>query len=98
LKLKEFVKSERKRYFLLSFNQIDEDGDRSITETELNEFLKLVCTPQEVHEIFVDADVNGDGLISFEGLLENIYFGNTKELISNTDSIQKSEIYAVLYA
>jgi len=67
LSLKEFVKAERKRYFTLSFNEMDADGDRFINEKELNEFLKLVCTPEETHEIFVDADIDGDGLISFEG-------------------------------
>lgn len=52
--------------------QFDSNGDGQISLTELREAMKKLMgeqvTNREINEILKDADLNGDGLVDFEGV------------------------------
>lgn len=60
---------------MLSFSvrcvQFDSNGDGQISLTELREAMKKLMgeqvTNREINEILQDVDLNGDGLVNFEG-------------------------------
>lgn len=60
-------------YFLslFLFAQFDSNGDGQISLPELREAMKKLMgeqvTNREINEILQDADLNGDGLVDFEG-------------------------------
>lgn len=51
--------------------QFDSNGDGQISLTELREAMKKLMgeqvTNREINEILRDVDLNGDGLVDFEG-------------------------------
>lgn len=51
--------------------QFDSNGDGQISLTELREAMKKLMgeqvTNREINEILRDVDLNGDGLVNFEG-------------------------------
>lgn len=56
---------------LFLFAQFDSNGDGQISLPELREAMKKLMgeqvTNREINEILQDADLNGDGLVDFEG-------------------------------
>lgn len=58
-------------YLLLCVSQFDSNGDGQISLTELREAMKKLMgeqvTNREINEILQDVDLNGDGLVDFEG-------------------------------
>lgn len=58
--------------FLSVCIQFDSNGDGQISLTELREAMKKLMgeqvTNREINEILKDADLNGDGLVDFEGV------------------------------
>lgn len=61
-----------KGLFLSVCIQFDSNGDGQISLTELREAMKKLMgeqvTNREINEILKDADLNGDGLVDFEGV------------------------------
>lgn len=57
--------------FILSLPQFDSNGDGQISLAELREAMKKLMGQQlnqrEIDEILRDVDLNGDGLVDFEG-------------------------------
>lgn len=57
--------------FLCPCGQFDSNGDGQISLTELREAMKKLMgeqvTNREINEILRDVDLNGDGLVNFEG-------------------------------
>lgn len=57
--------------FLCPCVQFDSNGDGQISLTELREAMKKLMgeqvTNREINEILRDVDLNGDGLVNFEG-------------------------------
>lgn len=57
--------------FILSLLQFDSNGDGQISLAELREAMKKLMGQQlnqrEIDEILRDVDLNGDGLVDFEG-------------------------------
>lgn len=53
------------------WSQFDTNGDGQISLTELREAMKKLMgeqvTNREINEILRDVDLNGDGLVDFEG-------------------------------
>lgn len=51
--------------------QFDSNGDGQISVTELREAMKKLMgeqlNPRDIDDILRDADLNGDGLVDFEG-------------------------------
>lgn len=56
--------------------QFDSNGDGQISLIELREAMKMLMreqvTNREINEILQDADLNGDGLVDFEGKINYI--------------------------
>uniref|UniRef100_A0A8C4SCS2 Calcium binding protein 2a n=1 Tax=Erpetoichthys calabaricus TaxID=27687 RepID=A0A8C4SCS2_ERPCA len=54
-----------------AFREFDSNGDGQISTAELREAMKKLLgqqlNPREIDEIVKDVDLNGDGLVSFEG-------------------------------
>lgn len=57
--------------------QFDSNGDGQISLTELREAMKKLMgeqvTNREINEILRDVDLNGDGLVDFEGETNVVY-------------------------
>lgn len=58
--------------------QFDSNGDGQISLTELREAMKKLMgeqvTNREINEILRDVDLNGDGLVDFEGNRNSLCF------------------------
>lgn len=92
------------------FEQIDKDGNGSIDGEELQQLFELLechATPDELREVFVELDTNGDGVISRKEFTE--WYCKSEERIitqvrhvfdqidvDNSNSIDKDELKTLL--
>ncbi|XP_065061480.1 calmodulin-beta-like isoform X2 [Rhopilema esculentum] len=75
---KELFKEDDIKEFKDVFKLFDKDGDGNVTEKELGVVMSGLgqhMADEELHEMFVTADFNGDGLVNFNEFMEMIRKG-----------------------
>mmetsp|Transcript_8303 Transcript_8303/g.20431 ORF Transcript_8303/g.20431 Transcript_8303/m.20431 type:complete len:754 (+) Transcript_8303:277-2538(+) len=92
------------------FEQVDKDGNGHIDGEELQELFELLechATPEELREVFVELDTNGDGVISRkeftewycrseERIIQSVRHVFDQIDVDNSDSIDKEELKTLL--
>jgi len=77
-----------------AFRRIDADNSGTITKQEIQTLVGRDCTPEQIDEIMMNADTDGDGVISYDEFVEAFREQNQafKKRISFSDSFGLNDL------